>query len=231
MISRMNTVNLANMPATSEQVYSLSHVESPDVVTWLASKFSSLAAEEVAEWKITKFGKTPPMSSYIVAWANGPFSYLEDSYTSPISGTVRPLRVYTTEDAIEQGEFTLSVMKKVMPVYEQMFDIEYPLPKLDTLVATDFDLGAMENWGLITGRTSGFLLDSKKADLNGKQGVAGMQSHEIAHMWFGNITTMQWWDNLYLNEGFATLVGETIMLGECVICSFGYSLTHMFIDK
>ncbi|KIP12371.1 hypothetical protein PHLGIDRAFT_32955 [Phlebiopsis gigantea 11061_1 CR5-6] len=214
MVSRTNTVNLANMSAISEHVYSPSQAENPDVAAWLIHKFSSLNMEEAAEWKVTKFDKTPPMSSYIVAWANGPFAYLEASYTSPISGTVRPLRVYTTADAIQQGEFTLSIMKKVMPLYEQMFDIEYPLPKLDTLVATDFDLGAMENWGLITGRTSGFLLDSKKADLHAKQAVAGMQSHEIAHMWFGDITTMAWWDNLYLNEGFATLVGETIMLGE-----------------
>ena len=91
--------------------------------------------------------------------------------------------------------------EKVLPLYEQVFDIEYPLPKLDTLVATDFDAGAMENWGLITGRTAAFLLDPAKADLNGKKQIAITQSHEVAHMWFGNITTMEWWDNLYLNEG------------------------------
>ena len=64
----------------------------------------------------------------------------------------------------------------------------------------------MENWGLITGRTSVFLLDPERADLQAKTWVASVQSHEVAHMWFGNITTMKWWDNLYLNEGFATLV-------------------------
>jgi len=64
----------------------------------------------------------------------------------------------------------------------------------------------MENWGLITGRTSVFLLDPKRGDLKAKKRVATVQSHEVAHMWFGNITTMEWWNYLYLNEGFATLV-------------------------
>ena len=64
----------------------------------------------------------------------------------------------------------------------------------------------MENWGLITGRTSVFLLDPERGDLQAKKRVAGVQSHEVAHMWFGNITTMEWWNYLYLNEGFATLV-------------------------
>ena len=72
---------------------------------------------------------------------------------------------------------------------------------------SDFD-GAMENWGLIIGSSSLLLLDPEHADLKTKTWVATVQSHEIAHMWFGNITTMKWWDNLYLNEGFATLVRE-----------------------
>jgi aminopeptidase 2 len=86
------------------------------------------------------------MSSYIVAFANGPFAHLESSYTSPISGKVRPLRIYATPDLIHQAQFGLDVKAKVLPLYEKVFDIEYPLPKLDTLVASDFDAGAMENW-------------------------------------------------------------------------------------
>ncbi|KIP07998.1 hypothetical protein PHLGIDRAFT_105051 [Phlebiopsis gigantea 11061_1 CR5-6] len=213
LISRADTVNLANMPATSEHIYTPSLTESPDTVSWLTAKLSALTTGSSEDkWKITTFENTPPMSTYIVAWANGPFEYVEDTYTSPLSGKVRPLRVYTTGDLIAQAQFALDVKKKVLPHYEQVFDIEYPLPKLDTLVATDFDAGAMENWGLITGRTSAFLLDPKKADLDGKKRVAVVQSHEVAHMWFGNITTMAWWDNLYLNEGFASLIGETIIL-------------------
>ena len=218
MVSRADTVNLANMPATSEHVYTPSLQESTDVVTWLSSKLSALTTGEPDQWKITTFEKTPPMSTYIVAWANGPFSFVETSYTSPLTGKVRPLRVYTTPDLVHQAQFALDVKKKVLPLYEQVFDIEYPLPKLDTLVATDFDAGAMENWGLITGRTSAFLVNPEKTDLEGKKRVAVTQSHEVAHMWFGNITTMEWWDNLYLNEGFASLIGEVIILGKGFLC-------------
>lgn len=91
---------------------------------------------------------------------------------------------------IHQAEFALDVKKKVLPVYEDIFDVAFPLPKLDTLVAHDFDAGAMENWGLITGRTTVFLFDPKKSSLAAKKRVATVQSHEVAHMWFGNVVTM-----------------------------------------
>ncbi|KAI0806986.1 peptidase family M1-domain-containing protein [Fomes fomentarius] len=207
LVSRVNSVNLSNMPAISEEVY---RPENVDKDSWLAKKMASLA--DAGQWKVTKFKTTPPVSTYLIAYANGPFEYLESSYKSPLSGKVRPLRIYATADIISQAQFALDIKRKVLPLYEEVFDIEYPLPKLDTLVASDFDSGAMENWGLITGRTSAFLLDPKSADLRSKQNVATTQSHEVAHMWFGNITTMEWWDNLYLNEGFATLMGEKIIL-------------------
>ena len=85
------------------------------------------------------------MSTYLLAFANGPFEYIEDSYTS-IKGNVRPLRIYATKDAIGQCQFCLDVTKRAVPLYEKVFDVEYPLSKLDTLVAHDFDAGAMENW-------------------------------------------------------------------------------------
>jgi aminopeptidase 2 len=92
-----------------------------------------------------------------------------------------------------------------VPIYEQIFDIPFPLPKLDSLVAHDFDAGAMEGWGLITGRTSVLLLD-KKSGLAAQKRVATVQSHEIAHQWFGDLCTMEWWKELWLNEAFATLM-------------------------
>lgn len=72
----------------------------------------------------------------------------------------------------------------------------------------------MENWGLITGRTWGFLVDSDRADIASKKRVVGYQGHEVAHMWFGNITTPEWWDNLYLNEGTFQVVGSTRSIAE-----------------
>ncbi|KAI9056855.1 leucyl aminopeptidase [Trametes sanguinea] len=196
LVSRVNSVNLSNMPAVSEEVYK---PNGADQEPWITQKLSSLP--DPGQWKITRFETTPPVSTYLVAYANGPFEYLESSYKSPLSGKVRPLRIYATGDVVEQAQFALDIKRMVLPLYEEVFDIEYPLPKLDTLVANDFDSGAMENWGLITGRTQAFLLDPKSADTKYKQNVAATQSHEVAHMWFGNITTMEWWDNLYLNEG------------------------------
>ncbi|KAG2116512.1 uncharacterized protein F5147DRAFT_673191 [Suillus discolor] len=213
MISHPDTVNLSNMPITSEEIYQpqTTKVEDPS----LEVLFSALTTQDSpeAQWKISKFQTTPPMSTYLVAFANGRFAHLESSYKSPLSGKIRPLRIYSTPDVIHQAQYALDIKAKVLPVYEEIFDIEYPLPKLDTLVAHDFDAGAMENWGLITGRTSAFLLDPKNADVAAKKRVTTFQSHEVAHMWFGDITTMEWWDYLYLNEGFATLMGEVIVVG------------------
>lgn len=216
MISRADTVNLSNMPVLSERIYSAEATETKDdALTTLFSALNIHTRDHMGdEWKITKFMTTPLMSTYVVAYANGPFAYLESSYKSPLSGIVRPLRVYSTPDVIHKAKYALEVKAKVMPYYEQIFDIEYPLPKLDTLVVHDFDAGAMENWGLITGRTSAFLLDPDRVDVAMRKRVTVFQSHEVAHMWFGDITTMEWWDYLYLNEGFATLMGEVIVVDK-----------------
>ncbi|KAF8162999.1 leucyl aminopeptidase [Crassisporium funariophilum] len=207
MISRADTVNLSNMPALSEEPIQHGTNTPADLAEILASTQNE-------KWKITKFDTTPPMSSYIVAFANGHFDFLETSVKMPLSGKTIPLRIYTTSDVIHQAQYALDVKAAVLPLYEKIFDVEYPLPKLDTLVANDFDAGAMENWGLITGRTSVFLLDPKRTDQKAKKRVMSVQSHEVAHMWFGNITTMEWWNYLYLNEGFATLMGEVIVPGK-----------------
>ncbi|KAJ7063121.1 leucyl aminopeptidase [Mycena amicta] len=208
MVSHADTVNLSNGPAISEYIYESGQESSqtPEMATLLSSLSSS------HKWKITRFEKTPKMSTYIVAFANGPFVHLEKKVTLPLSKKTIPLRIYSTPDVIHQAQFALDVAARVLPIYEEVFDVEFPLAKLDTLVASDFDAGAMENFGLITGRTSALLLDPDHADINAKKNVAMTQSHEVAHMWFGNITTMKWWDNLYLNEGFATLMGEVIIL-------------------
>ena len=93
LISRADTVNLSNMPVASEEEYTPNFQGVSDVVSWLSSKAAALTGAE--KWKVTRFENTPPMSSYLVAFANGPFKYLEDSYTSPLSGKVRPLRIYS----------------------------------------------------------------------------------------------------------------------------------------
>ncbi|KAF8830592.1 hypothetical protein HHX47_DHR2001098 [Lentinula edodes] len=203
MISASDTVNLFNTPVISEEQY-----EDADDVHGLLRQAS------IGDWKITRFERSPLMSTYLVAFANGQFEYLESSFKSPISGKTRPIRVYANPSSIHQAKYTLGVTAKVLPVYEQVFDIEYPLPKLDTLVIEDMDAYAMENWGLITGRASHYLLDPNASNIQQKQAIVNIQFHEVAHMWFGNITTMEWWTYLYLNEGFATLMGELIIPGN-----------------
>ncbi|KAH9030818.1 leucyl aminopeptidase [Lactarius hengduanensis] len=199
LVSRKGTVSLSNMPALSDAPVSDVHTE---------ALFEGI---KDGSWNATRFETTPPMSTYLLAFANGEFVYLESAYKSPLSGKVRPLRIYATPDMIGQAQYALDIKEKVLPLYEQVFNIEYPLPKLDTLVANDFDAGAMENWGLITGRTTAYLLDPENADIATKKRIAGTQSHEVAHMWFGNITTMKWWDNLYLNEGIGIMGGKIIL--------------------
>ncbi|KAL1759217.1 hypothetical protein FB107DRAFT_287881 [Schizophyllum commune] len=234
MIGREGTMSLGNMDIVKEAVYEAA--ATPDATKTSAAPDDNATEGEQSQeqaqdlsvqdpelaallerscssgtWTITRFATTPPMSTYIVAWANGEFEYRETRVALPVSGQEVPLRIYATKDNIEQTQFALEVMAKVLPLYEQVFDVPYPLPKLDILVASSFDDGAMENWGLITGKEGVLLVDPTRADFATKNLVACVVSHEVAHMWFGNIATMRWWDNLYLNEGFATLVGEVII--------------------
>ncbi|SJX60857.1 probable AAP1-alanine/arginine aminopeptidase [Sporisorium reilianum f. sp. reilianum] len=230
MIHRKDTTALANMNVVSSK--HISQVEQDkllraaelglDHISLGAGKTEGKTEGKIQvsstasnDWTLTEFATTPKVSTYLVAWANGPFVSLESSYTSPLTGKVIPMKVYTTPEYIHQAQYALDVKVKVLPEYERVFDVAYPLPKLDTLVASDFDAGAMENWGLITGRTSVYLYDAEKSGLQGQKRTAGVQSHEVAHQWFGNIATLDWWDNLWLNEAFATLMGEVVILDRC----------------
>ncbi|KZO98208.1 hypothetical protein CALVIDRAFT_526106 [Calocera viscosa TUFC12733] len=187
----------------------------PSDVALSSSFFPSFTLASLpGEWTVTEFATTPIMSTYLVAWANGPFEHIESSYESPITGKNITLRVYTTAEHISQAGLALDVMARVLPIYEKIFDIPYPLPKLDTLVADDFGAGAMENWGLITGRTTTYLFDAQKGGLINRQSLTKTQTHEVAHQWFGNIVTMKWWDNLWLNEAFATLMGDLVIMKQ-----------------
>ena len=164
------------------------------------------------EWKVTKFDTTPLMSTYLVAFACGEFACLTSEHKSAKTGKTVPLRIFATKNLIGQAQYGLDIKKWALPIYEEIYDIPYALPKLDTLVAHDFDAGAMENWGLITGRTTAYLYDEQKSSLAAKKRTATVQCHELAHMWFGDIVTMKWWDNLWLNEAFATLMGELVIM-------------------
>lgn len=144
------------------------------------------------------FDDSPLMSTYLLAWAVGVFDFVQ----SKSSGGVN-IRVFSPPGRSHQGLFALEVGKKALDFYDDYFQVKYPLPKLDMLCVTEFAAGAMENWGLVTYREVDLMIDPVKASSQQKQRVAIVVTHELAHQWFGNLVTMQWWDDLWLNEGFA----------------------------
>ncbi|GBL52696.1 hypothetical_protein [Candidozyma auris] len=164
--------------------------------------------EEKGDKKITSFQKTPIMSTYLLAWALGELEYIEgfteDKY---FNDKPLPVRIYTTNGYTKDAEFALSLAPRIVDYFSKIFEIKYPLPKLDLLAVHSFSHNAMENWGLITYRFTALLYNPDTSDPEYKQKVAYVVAHEIAHQWFGNLVTMQWWDELWLNEGFATWVG------------------------
>jgi aminopeptidase N/puromycin-sensitive aminopeptidase len=144
------------------------------------------------------FQTTPRMSTYLLAFLVGDFECI-----SGASDGV-PIRVCTTPGKVQYGKLALDVAEHTLHYYDNYFGIKYPLPKLDLIGIPDFEAGAMENFGAITFREADFLMDEATAPLETKKRVAVVVTHEMAHQWFGDMVTMQWWDNIWLNEGFAT---------------------------
>jgi aminopeptidase N/puromycin-sensitive aminopeptidase len=145
-----------------------------------------------------KFLTTPKMSTYLVAFLVGDFQCSSGDQDGVA------IRVCSTPDKVALTPYGVDIAKYILHYYNTYFGIPYPLKKLDLIGLPDFAAGAMENFGAITYRETDLLLDPKTASVDAKERVALVIAHEMAHQWFGDLVTMQWWDNIWLNEGFAT---------------------------
>jgi tricorn protease interacting factor F2/3 len=156
-------------------------------------------------WKVFEFAETPRMSTYLLYLGIGRFFESRDRI-----GNIDVVFATPFRDRVEDGRFAIDVAKGVLDFYSNYFGIPYPLPKLHLIHVPEFAAGAMENWGAITFRETALLVGKGSTELTRRR-VAEVVAHEIAHQWFGNLVTMRWWDDLWLNESFATFMSYKAM--------------------
>ena len=177
-----NWFAVSNMPIESE-----TKIDNPEII--------GTGGKEV------RFAMTPSMASYLNVFVAGELDLIE----TKAAGT--QIRAIATKGKAEWGRYALESTAQVLEYYNDYFGVPYPLPKLDQIAIPGGFGGAMENWGGITYYETGLLFDPEKSSATTRQGIYEVIAHETAHQWFGDLVTMAWWDNLWLNEGFASWMG------------------------
>ena len=170
---------------------------------WLAVSNMPIESEKkTAGGKEVRFAMTPPMSSYLNVFVAGELDVIE----SRVGAT--QIRIIATKGNAELGRYGLESAAQILQYYNDYFGAPYPLPKLDQIALPGGFGGAMENWGGITYYEPTLLFDPQNSSSETKQSIYEVLAHEMAHQWFGDLVTMAWWDNLWLNEGFASWMGS-----------------------
>jgi Aminopeptidase N len=151
---------------------------------------------------LTVFGQTPRMSTYLLAFVVGKLQ----KHSRVNEHGVEVNTYASLSQPKESLFFATDVAARALDFFDDYFGTRYPLPKCDQVALPDFEAGAMENWGLVTYRETALLVDPKATSISARRWVLTVITHELSHQWFGNLVTMRWWDDLWLNESFATMM-------------------------